>query len=107
MTLATYASLPLAIHAMANGFWREWHSKDNNLEGEAVSNVYRKHPVSIAVRMALLAAAATSAMASEPASAPAPSPGAADPAVQTTPPPAAVKDKVPDESVVTVYVSRR
>jgi TonB-dependent receptor len=107
MTLATYASLPLAIHAMANGFWREWHSKDNNLEGEAVSNVYRKHPVSIAVRMALLAAAATSAMASEHASAPAPSPGAADPAVQTTPSPDAAKDRVPDESVVTVYGVRQ
>src|SRR5882757_1925148 len=107
MTLATYASLPLAIHAMANGFWREWHSKDNNLEGEAVSNVYRKHPVSIAVRMALLAAAATSAMASEPASAPAASPGAADPAVQTTPPPDAAKDKVPDELTVTVYGVRQ
>src|SRR5882757_5932547 len=107
MTLATYASLPLAIHAMANGFWREWHSKDNNLEGKAVSNVHRKHPVSIAVRMALLAAAATSAMASEPASAPAPSPGAADPAVQTTPSPDAAKDKVPDESVVTVYGVRQ
>ena len=39
--------------------------EDNNLEGKAVSNVYRKHPLSIAISMALLAAAATSAMASE------------------------------------------
>ena len=39
------------------------HPEDNNLEGKAVSNVYRKHPLSIAVSMALLAAAATSAMA--------------------------------------------
>ena len=43
-------------------------------------NVYRKHPVSIAVSMALLAAAATAAMASEPTGAPAESPEAQGPA---------------------------
>src|SRR6202035_3162581 len=43
-----------------------WRVKlDNNLEGKAVSNVYRKHPLSIAISMALLAGAATSARASE------------------------------------------
>jgi TonB-dependent receptor len=59
-----------------------------------VSNVHRKHPVSIAVSMALLAAAATSAKASEPTSAPAESAGSLSPAqqdVQTTPPPDAKK----------------
>ena len=41
-----------------------------------MSNVHRKHPVSIAVSMALLAAAATSAMASESTGAPAENAGA-------------------------------
>jgi TonB-dependent receptor len=45
-----------------------------------VSNVYRKHPLSIAISMALLAAAATSAMAAESAAAPAENAGAPDPA---------------------------
>ena len=46
-------------------------SEDTNLEVKPVSNVRRKHPVSIAVSMALLAAAAASAMAAEPTGAPA------------------------------------
>jgi TonB-dependent receptor len=50
-----------------------------------VSNVYRKHPLSIAISMALLAAAATSAMASEQTSAPAENAGAQDPAQQAGP----------------------
>src|SRR6185312_11494562 len=110
MTLTHYAFSPLAIHAKANGPWREWHfrnrrhterapqsnrnSEDTNLEVKPVSNVHRKHPVSIAVSMALLAAAATSAKASEPTSAPAESAGSLSPAqqdVQTTPSPDAKK----------------
>ena len=43
-----------------------------------MSNVYRKHPLSVAISMALLAAAATSAMASEPTAAPADNAGAQD-----------------------------
>ena len=53
-------------------------------------NVHRKHPVSIAVSMALLAAAATAAMATEPTGAPAENAGAQSPAQQdisTTPAP--------------------
>ena len=95
MTLVTCAYSPLAIHAMANGCWREWHSEDNNLEGKAVSNVHRKHPVSIAVSMALLAAAA-SVMASESTGAPAENAGAQGPAqqdVSATPSPDAKKAK--------------
>jgi outer membrane receptor for Fe3+-dicitrate len=66
------------------------------LEVRAVSNVYRKHPVSIAVSMALLAAAATAAMASEPTGAPTENAGAQDPAQQdgpTTPTPDTKKAK--------------
>jgi hypothetical protein len=58
-----------------------------------VSNVYRKHPLSIAISMALLAAAATSTMAAE---GPAENAGAKDPAQQdgpATPPPDAKKAK--------------
>src|SRR5580698_9704803 len=50
-------------------------SEDNSLEVKPVLNVHRKHPVSIAVSMALLAAAATAAMASEQTVAPAPQNG--------------------------------
>jgi TonB-dependent receptor len=50
-----------------------------------VSNVYRKHPLSIAISMALFAAAATSAMASEPPSAPAENAGAPESAQQEGP----------------------
>ncbi len=60
-----------------------------------MSNVYRKHPLSIAISMALLAAA-TTATASEQASAPAQNAGAQDSAQQsgpTTPSPNAVKPK--------------
>ena len=55
------------------------------LEVRAVSNVYRKHPVSIAVSMALLAAAASAAMASEPTGVPTESAGAQSPAQQDGP----------------------
>src|SRR5262249_27129581 len=51
---------------------------------ESVSNVHRKHPVSIAVSMALLAAAATSAMASEAADVPAENAGAQGPVQSAT-----------------------
>jgi len=57
-----------------------------------VSNVYRKHPLSIAISMALLAAAAASAMAE--------TAGAPDPAQQdgpTTPAPDAKKAKDADD----------
>src|ERR1700722_20400117 len=62
MTLMTCAFSPLAIRAMANGCWREWHfrnrecgergagtqgSEDNSLEVKPVLNIHRKHPVSI------------------------------------------------------------
>jgi TonB-dependent receptor len=50
-----------------------------------VSNVYRKHPLSIAVSMALLAAAATSTMASEGSGTPAENAGAQDSAQQDGP----------------------
>src|SRR5437879_7921731 len=101
MTLVTCAFSPLAIHAMANGCWHEWRfrnrphaerapqgirdSEDIDLEVTPVSNVHRKHPVSIAVSMALLAAAATSAMASERTDAPAQNAGAQGPAQQDVP----------------------
>jgi TonB-dependent receptor len=61
-----------------------------------VSNLYRKHPLSIAISMALLAAAATSTMASEGTGAPAENAGAQDSAQQgasTTPSPDAKKPK--------------
>jgi TonB-dependent receptor len=60
-----------------------------------VSNVYRKHPLSVAISMVLIAAAAP-AMASEQASAPAENAGAEDPAQQggpATPSPDAKKAK--------------
>jgi TonB-dependent receptor len=65
-----------------------------------VSNVYRKHPLSVAISMALLAAAATSAMASESTNAPAQNAGTQDPAQQvgpTTPAPDAKNAKEADE----------
>jgi TonB-dependent receptor len=61
-----------------------------------VSNVYRKHPLSVAISMALLAAAATTGLASEPTSAPAQNAGAQEAAQQdgpTTPSPDAKKAK--------------
>src|SRR5690349_13976263 len=79
-----------------------------------VSNVHRKSPVSIAVSMALLAAAATSAMAAERAGAAAENVDAQDPAQQdasATPPDAKqVKSKADqtdqsaDEALETVTV---
>ena len=59
-----------------------------------MSNVHRQHPVSIAVSMALLAAAAHSAMASDLAGAPAEKAGTQSPAQQdalTTPSPSGKK----------------
>ena len=50
-----------------------------------MSNVYRKHPLSIAISMALLAAAATSVMASDLTTAPAENAGAPDSAQQVGP----------------------
>jgi hypothetical protein len=67
-----------------------------NLAVKSASNVHRKHPVSIAVSMALLAAAAASAMAAEGTAAPAENAGAQGPAPQdapTTPSPDAGKPK--------------
>jgi TonB-dependent receptor len=55
------------------------------LEVRAVSNVHRKHPVSIAVSMALLAAASSAAMASEQTGTPAANAGAQSPAQQDVP----------------------
>jgi TonB-dependent receptor len=49
------------VHRKASGFRKLTIQKE-----EAVPNLYRKHPVSIAVSMALLAAAASSARAAEP-----------------------------------------
>src|SRR6266850_6830031 len=110
MSLVTCAFSPPAIHAMASGCWREWHFRNrrnahrrtseirkiSNLEAKPVSNVHRKHPLSVAISMALLAAAATSAMASERTDAPAQNAGAQGPAQQdvpTTPSPDAKKAK--------------
>ncbi len=67
-----------------------------------MSNVNRKHPVSIAVSMALLAAAAA-AMAAENPGAPAQNAGAESPAPQdvpATPPPGAKKTKSADETAL-------
>src|SRR5580704_1592312 len=60
-------------------------SEDNSLEVQPVLNTHRKHPVSVAVSMALLAAAATAAMASEQPGAPAENAGAQSPARQDVP----------------------
>src|SRR6516162_9249926 len=59
-------------------------TRRTSVEVKPVSNAHRKHPVSIAVSMALLAAAATSAMASEPAAAPAENAAAQGPAQSGT-----------------------
>src|SRR5438552_12242522 len=67
-----------------------------------VSKVLRKHPVSIAVSLALLAAAAASTMAAEPAGAPAETEGPLAPAPQDAP-----KRQVVEESTVTVYGVRQ
>lgn len=70
---------------------------------KSVSKVLRKHPVSIAVSMALLAAAATSAMASEPTGAAPENAGAQQPAPQDvpttpSPPDSAGNEKGPKQS---------
>ena len=75
-----------------------------------MSNPHRKHPVSIAVSMALLAAAATSAVASEGTGAPAESAGAQAPGQQDalmTPPPDAKKAKEADELTTITVVGIR
>src|SRR6516164_10143640 len=54
-------------------------------ELKPVPKVHRRHPVSIAVSMALLAAAAASAMAAESTAAPAENAGAQGPAQQSGP----------------------
>src|SRR6185437_7461009 len=106
MAFATCAFSPPGIRAMANGRWREWHfrnrqhaenrdSDDINQEVKPVSNVHRKHPVSIAVHLALLAAVATSAMASPHTGAAAENPGPQASTPQdavTTPSPPPKKD---------------
>jgi hypothetical protein len=61
--------------------------EDNNLEGKAVANAYRKHPLSIAISMALLATASSSAMALEQTSAPAENTAAPDRAQDEGPTP--------------------
>jgi len=55
------------------------------LRGKALSNGPRRHPVSIAVSMALLAAAAASVMAAEGTAAPAENAGAQGPAQPDAP----------------------
>ena len=83
-------------------------SEDTNLEGNAVSNVYRKHPLSIAISMALLAAAATSATAAERADAVADNAGAVDPAQQGAPttPRAKEVDELQEVTVTGVRASQ-
>jgi outer membrane cobalamin receptor len=61
--------------------------EDNNLEGKAVANAYRKHPLSIAISMALLATASSSALALEQSSAPAENTAAPDRAQEEGPTP--------------------
>src|SRR5215831_10488765 len=62
-----------------------------------VPKVHRKHPISIAVSMALLAAAATSAMAAESTAAPAENAGAQGPAQQNGPTTSAAGSAGPDQ----------
>lgn len=73
-----------------------------------MSNVYRKHPLSIAISMALLAAAAPSAMAAEPAVAPAENAGAQDSAQQGAPttPKAKESDELQEVTVTGVRESQ-
>src|SRR5580700_4466153 len=73
-------------------------SQNISPEVQPVSNVQRKHPVSIAVSMALLAAAAHAALASEPTGTSAESAGASAPGVQDTPAPASRDAKKVDTS---------
>jgi TonB-dependent receptor len=65
-----------------------------------VSNVYRKHPLSIAISMALLAAAATSAVASEDTATPAENAGAQGPAQVDGPTSAAAKKAKEEEDAL-------
>src|SRR5262249_26655726 len=84
------------IGSTQNAHRRASRFEDFNLEVKPVSNVHRKHPVSIAVSMALLAAAATLAMAAERTGAPAENAGAQGAAQQdapTTPSPDVSKAK--------------
>jgi TonB-dependent receptor len=76
---------------------RDWK---NHLEAKPVSNIHRKHPLSVAISMALLAASAHSATASEQTSAPAQNAGAQDAGQQvgpTTPSPDAKKTRDGEE----------
>src|SRR6516162_1968067 len=59
-------------------------TRRTSVEVKPVSNVHRKHPVSVAVSMALLAAAAASAMAAESTAAPAENAGPAQQGGPTT-----------------------
>jgi TonB-dependent receptor len=74
-----------------------------------VSNLYRKHPLSIAISMALLAAAASAAMAAEQTSAPAQNAGVADPAQSegpaTSPDAKKAKSATADEELQEVTVT--
>ena len=84
-----------------------WPVGDITIEGKAVSNVYRKHPLSVAISMVLIAAAA-SAMASEQTSAPAEKTGAEDPAQQGAPttPKAKEADELQEVTVTGVRASQ-
>ncbi|MGC2033414.1 MAG: TonB-dependent receptor [Steroidobacteraceae bacterium] len=72
-----------------------------------MSNVYRKHPLSVAISMVLIAAA-TSAMASEQTSAPVENAGAEDPAQQGAPttPKAKESDELQEVTVTGVRASQ-
>ena len=72
-----------------------------------MSNINRKHPVSIAVSMALLAAA-TAAMATEPAGAPAENAGAPQDVPATPVPPPDIKKAKADQAAkeAAKYTSR-
>ena len=73
-----------------------------------MSNVYRKHPLSIAISMALLAAAGTSAQASEATSVSAENAEAQDSAQQTAPktPGAKATDELQEVTVTGVRASQ-
>src|SRR6202046_4609960 len=84
-----------------------WPVGDITIEGKAVSNVYRKHPLSAAISMVLIAAAA-SAMATEQTGAPAENAAAEDPAQQSAPttPKAKEADELQEVTVTGVRASQ-
>src|SRR5580698_940184 len=92
---------------MGIGRSMRWPVGEITIEGKAVSNVYRKHPLSVAISMVLLAAAAP-AMASEQTSAPADNAGAQDPAQQGIPatPKAKEADELQEVTVTGVRASQ-